>query len=105
MVVVSKDGSENFITINAAIAAAPNNTASNDGYFLVFIKKGVYEEYVSIAKNKKHLMLVGDGINQTIITSDRNVVDGSTIIFFLPSISSICGEKKMKNTETLNPKF
>ncbi|XP_025690765.1 pectinesterase-like [Arachis hypogaea] len=78
MVVVSKDGSGNFTTINAAISAAPNNTASSDGYFLVFIKKGVYEEYVSIAKNKKHLMLVGDGINQTIITGDRNVVDGST---------------------------
>ncbi|KAL4286544.1 hypothetical protein AHAS_Ahas19G0096800 [Arachis hypogaea] len=99
MVVVSKDENENFTTINAAIPAAPNNTASNDGYFLVFIKKGVYEEYVSIAKNKKQLMLVGDGINQTIITGDRNVVDGSTIILFLPTLSLCLFLRREKDEE------
>ena len=78
MVVVSRDGSGNFTTINAAIAAAPNNTASSDGYFLIFIKKGVYQEYASIAKNKKYLMLVGDGVNRPIITGNHNVVDGFT---------------------------
>ena len=78
IVVVSKDGSGNFITINDAIAAAPNNTAATDGYFIIFIAEGVYQEYVSIAKNKKFLMLIGDGINRTIITGDHNVVDGFT---------------------------
>ncbi|KAK7259304.1 hypothetical protein RIF29_24908 [Crotalaria pallida] len=78
IVVVSKDGSGNFTTINDAIAAAPNNTVSSDGYFIIFITQGIYQEYVSIAKNKKFLMLIGDGINRTIITGDRNVVDGFT---------------------------
>ncbi|XP_028794899.1 pectinesterase-like [Neltuma alba] len=78
IVVVSQDGSGNFSTINDAINAAPNNTAAGNGYFLIFITEGVYQEYVSIAKNKKYLMLVGEGINRTIITGDHNVVDGST---------------------------
>lgn len=78
IVVVSKDGSGNFTTINDAIAAAPNNTAVTDGYFIIIISEGIYQEYVSIAKNKKFLMLIGDGINRTIITGDHNVVDGFT---------------------------
>lgn len=78
IVVVSQDGSGNFTTITDAINSAPNNTASGNGYFLIFITEGVYQEYVSIPKNKKYLMLVGEGINRTIITGDRNVVDGFT---------------------------
>ncbi|XP_057425095.1 pectinesterase-like [Lotus japonicus] len=78
IVVVSQDGSGNFTTINDAIAAAPNNTAANGGYFLIFIKQGVYQEYVSIDKKKTYLMLIGEGINRTIITGNHNVDDGST---------------------------
>lgn len=77
-VVVNKDGSGNFTTINDAIQAAPNNTVAGNGYFQVFITEGVYEEYVSIPKNNKYLMMVGDGINRTIITGDHNVIDGFT---------------------------
>ncbi|KAG7030208.1 putative pectinesterase/pectinesterase inhibitor 7, partial [Cucurbita argyrosperma subsp. argyrosperma] len=78
IVIVSQDGSGNFTTINEAIAAAPNNSAPTDGYFLIFVSVGVYEEYVSIAKNKRYLMMIGDGINQTVITGNRSVVDGWT---------------------------
>lgn len=78
IVTVSQDGSGNFTTINAAIAAAPNNTNSSAGYFLIYITAGVYQEYVSIAKNKNNLLLIGDGINQTIITGNRSVADGWT---------------------------
>lgn len=78
VVTVSQDGSGNFSTITDAIAAAPNNSAAANGYFLIYVKAGVYEEYVSIAKNKRYLMMVGDGINQTILTGNRSVVDGWT---------------------------
>lgn len=78
VVVVSQDGSGNFSTIKDAVAAAPNKTKIEDGYFLIFVRAGVYEEYVSIDKNKKNLMIIGDGINQTIITGNRSVVDGWT---------------------------
>lgn len=78
IVIVSQDGSGNFTTINDAIAAAPNNSRPARGYFLIYVKAGVYEEYVSITKKKKYLMMIGDGINQTIITGNRSVVDGWT---------------------------
>ncbi|KAK0601778.1 hypothetical protein LWI29_027331 [Acer saccharum] len=78
VVVVRPDGSGDFATINEAVAAAPNNTDKSYGYFMIYVAAGVYEEYVSIPKYKKYLMMVGDGINQTVITGNRNVVDGWT---------------------------
>ncbi|KAH9730537.1 putative pectinesterase/pectinesterase inhibitor 7 [Citrus sinensis] len=78
IVTVSQDGRGMFSTINDAINAAPNDTDVSNGYFLIYIKDGVYQEYVSIAKNKINLMMIGDGINQTIITGNRSAVDGWT---------------------------
>ncbi|GKB53777.1 probable pectinesterase/pectinesterase inhibitor 7 [Tanacetum coccineum] len=66
VVVVSQDGSGNF---------APNNSA---GYFVVYVTARFYEEYVNIPKNKKYLMMIGDGINQTVITGNHRVVNGWT---------------------------
>lgn len=76
VVVVSQDGSGNCTTITDAVNSAPNSTNGVNGYHLIFVSAGVYQEYVSIPKNKKYLMMVGDGINQTIVTGDRNNVDG-----------------------------
>ncbi|CAN6584167.1 unnamed protein product [Malus baccata var. baccata] len=78
IVVVSQDGSGNFTTINKAIAVAPNNSVASGGYFMIYITAGVYEEYVSIISQKKYLLFIGDGINQTIITGNNSVGDGST---------------------------
>ncbi|KAK7269670.1 hypothetical protein RIF29_22404 [Crotalaria pallida] len=78
IVIVSQDGSGNFTTINDALAAAPNKSLSTDGYFLIYVRAGVYDENVLIDKKKTYLMMVGDGINQTIITGNRSVVDGWT---------------------------
>ncbi|KAL2345642.1 hypothetical protein Fmac_006927 [Flemingia macrophylla] len=80
VVVVNPDGSGNFTSINDAVGAAPNNTGGSNvnGFFVIHVVAGVYEEYVSIPKNKQYLMMVGDGINQTIITGNRSVVDGWT---------------------------
>ncbi|KAF5952285.1 hypothetical protein HYC85_010229 [Camellia sinensis] len=78
MVIVNKDGSGNFTTISDAVAAAPNNIAANMGEFMIYVVGGVYEEYISIAKSKQYLMIVGDGINKTIITGNYSVADGWT---------------------------
>ncbi|XP_031252483.1 pectinesterase-like [Pistacia vera] len=77
-VVVSKYGYGDFVTINDAVAAAPNNTKRSYGYYLIYVVAGVYEECVSIAKNKKYVMMIGDGINQTVITGNKSVIDGWT---------------------------
>ncbi|CAM8933190.1 unnamed protein product [Rhodiola kirilowii] len=78
MVTVSQDGTGNFTTITDAVNAVPNNTQAGNGYFLIYVTAGVYEENVLIAKNKRYLMMIGDGINQTIVTGNRSVVDGWT---------------------------
>ncbi|KAK4282522.1 hypothetical protein QN277_013886 [Acacia crassicarpa] len=78
VVTVRQDGTGNFTTINDAIAAAPNKSSSTGGYFLIYVSAGVYEEYVNIDKKKTYLMMMGDGINKTIITGNRSVVDGWT---------------------------
>ncbi|KAL7585731.1 probable pectinesterase/pectinesterase inhibitor 7 [Lactuca sativa] len=78
IVVVSQDGTGNFTNITDAINFAPNNSLSTAGYFLIYLRAGVYEEYVNIPKNKKYLMMIGAGINQTVITGNHNVVDGWT---------------------------
>ncbi|GAB4855611.1 hypothetical protein Ancab_024232 [Ancistrocladus abbreviatus] len=78
IVTVNPDGSGNFTTINDAVSAAPNNSIADSGYFLIYVVAGVYQEYVSIPENKQYLLMVGDGINQTIITGNRSVADGWT---------------------------
>ncbi|CAN6468665.1 unnamed protein product [Victoria cruziana] len=75
---VAKDGSGNFTAIGDAVAAAPNNSDASGGYFVIYVAAGVYQEYVSIDKNKRNIMMVGDGINRTILTGNRSVGDGWT---------------------------
>ncbi|KAG6701338.1 hypothetical protein I3842_08G160700 [Carya illinoinensis] len=77
-VVVNPNGSGNFKTINDAVAAAPNNTGTSNSYFVIHVVAGVYAEYVSIAKNKQNLMMIGDGVNRTVITGNHSVADGWT---------------------------
>ncbi|CAD5165211.1 unnamed protein product [Musa acuminata subsp. malaccensis] len=74
-VTVAKDGSGNFTTVGDAVLSAPNDTSADGGYFVIYIGEGVYHENVIVPINKKNLILIGSGINRTIITSNRNVAD------------------------------
>ncbi|XP_038997065.1 pectinesterase-like [Hibiscus syriacus] len=74
-VVVAKDGSGNYKTLGEAVAAAPDKSTNR---YIIYVKKGTYKENVEIRKSKKNLMIVGDGLNSTIITGSLNVIDGST---------------------------
>ncbi|THG02665.1 probable pectinesterase/pectinesterase inhibitor 20 [Camellia sinensis] len=78
MVVVNQDGSGNFTNITAAVAAAPTYSSGSNGYFVIYVVAGVYQEYVTITKNQTYLMMIGDGINHTIITGNHSVADGWT---------------------------
>ncbi|KAE9589579.1 putative pectinesterase [Lupinus albus] len=89
-VVVNLDGSGNFTTINDAVDAAPNNTGTNNGYYVIYVVTGVYNEYVSIPKSKQNVMIIGDGINCTVITGNRSVVDGWTT--FQSATFAVVGE-------------
>lgn len=73
--VVAIDGKGKYRTINEAINEAPNHSTKR---YVIYVKKGVYKENIDLKKKKTNIMLVGDGIGQTIITGDRNFMQGLT---------------------------
>ncbi|KAG6760558.1 hypothetical protein POTOM_037081 [Populus tomentosa] len=90
-VIVSPYGTDNFTTIGDAIAFAPNNSKPEDGYFVIFVREGIYEEYAVVPKNKKNIVLIGEGINRTVITGNHSVIDGWTT--FNSSTFAVSGER------------
>ncbi|KAF5454119.1 hypothetical protein F2P56_023807 [Juglans regia] len=72
--VVAKDGSGDFKTINEALFHVPKN---GNKTFVLYIKEGVYQEYVQINKSMTHLMMLGDGAQKTRITGNKNFIDGT----------------------------
>lgn len=74
-VVVAADGSGNFTSIQEAVSAAPEFSTNR---FVIYIKKGVYKEYVEISKKKWNIMMIGDGVDVTVISGNRNFIDGWT---------------------------
>ncbi|XP_042400632.1 pectinesterase-like [Zingiber officinale] len=76
---VFQDGKGDFTTVSEAVAFAPNDTAAAvAGYFAVYVSEGVYRENVIVPANKRNLILIGAGINRTVITSNHSVGDGWT---------------------------
>lgn len=73
--VVAQDGSGKYMTVADAIASAPNKSESR---YVIYVKKGTYTENVEVGKKKKNVMIVGDGMDSTIITGSLNYVDGTT---------------------------
>lgn len=73
--VVALDGSGQYRSIGQAILEAPSHSNRR---FVIYVKKGVYRENVDMKKKKTNIMLVGDGIGQTIITGSRNFMQGWT---------------------------
>uniref|UniRef100_A0A803MF96 Pectinesterase n=1 Tax=Chenopodium quinoa TaxID=63459 RepID=A0A803MF96_CHEQI len=72
-VVVASDGSGNYTTIGEAIKMAPNMSSSR---YVIKIKAGIYKENLEIPRNKMNVMFFGSGINSTVISGNRSIVDG-----------------------------
>ncbi|KAK7278126.1 hypothetical protein RJT34_23151 [Clitoria ternatea] len=71
--VVAKDGSGKFKTIKDAIASYPKGFK---GRFVIYVKAGVYAEYVTVPKTAVNVLMYGDGPTKTIVTGHKNFVDG-----------------------------
>ena len=69
-VVVAQDGSGNYRTIKEALDAAARR--GGDERFVIYVKEGVYRETLKVRANMKNIMLTGDGLGRTIITSGSN---------------------------------
>ncbi|XP_042502548.1 pectinesterase-like [Macadamia integrifolia] len=76
-IVVAADGSGEYKTISEALTAS-SKLRSGTSRFVVYVKKGTYKENIEITKSMKNIMLIGDGIDATIVTGSKNVQDGST---------------------------
>lgn len=65
---VAKDGSGDYLTVQAAIDAAPTGQTSP---YRIFVKNGTYKELVTVPSNKPFIQLVGESVAKTIITFDN----------------------------------
>lgn len=73
-VVVAKDGSGKYKTINEALIDIPKK---NNKTFVIHIKAGIYQEYVIFDKHMTNVMMIGDGPTKTKVTGNKNFVDGT----------------------------
>ncbi|XP_022749042.1 probable pectinesterase/pectinesterase inhibitor 21 [Durio zibethinus] len=89
-VVVAKDRSGKYSSINEALKEVPKN---NPTTFVIYIKAGVYNEQVLVNKSMSNVMFIGDGPIKTIITGRLNYVDGTGT--FKTATVGIVGEKFM----------
>lgn len=72
--VVAKDGSGQYKTVLDAINSYPKN---HKGRYVIYVKAGVYDEYITVDKKKPNLLIYGDGPSKTIITGRKNFHEGT----------------------------
>ncbi|KAK6930200.1 Pectinesterase inhibitor domain [Dillenia turbinata] len=83
-VIVAKDGSGKYKTINEALKDIPTpkkgkgkgTTQNSNETFVIYVKAGVYPEYVTFTKTMNNVMLIGDGPDKTRITGSRSYKGG-----------------------------
>ncbi|GMI65589.1 hypothetical protein HRI_000228200 [Hibiscus trionum] len=72
-IVVAKDGSGDFKTIEDAIPRIHHNGQKP---FVIYIKEGIYEENIIFNYNMTNIALIGDGKEKTRITGSLDFADG-----------------------------
>lgn len=72
-VTIAEDGREYFTTINEALKQVPEKNRKS---FLIYIKKGVHQEYVEATKEMTHMVFIGDGGKKTRKTENKNFIGG-----------------------------
>ena len=65
--IVAKDGSGNYASVQAAINAAPTGRTTP---YIIYIKNGRYKEKINIPSNKPFIQLIGEDVARVILTYD-----------------------------------
>ncbi|AEM83762.1 Pectinesterase [Streptomyces violaceusniger Tu 4113] len=73
-IVVAKDGSGNYTTVQAAVDAVP---ANNPSAVTISVKPGTYRETVKVPANKPHIRLVGTTSGKNDVTIVYNNASGT----------------------------
>ncbi|XP_020108040.1 probable pectinesterase/pectinesterase inhibitor 21 [Ananas comosus] len=68
-VTVAQDGSGDFKTITEALATVPKKS---EEAFVIYVKEGVYSEYVTVDRDLTNVVMYGDGPTKTRVTGNRN---------------------------------
>ncbi|XP_060960228.1 probable pectinesterase/pectinesterase inhibitor 13, partial [Cannabis sativa] len=75
--IVAKDGSGDFKTIAEALSSYPKN---HKGRYIIYVKAGIYNEYLTVTKEQVNVFMYGDGPRKTIITGRKNFNEGVSTI-------------------------
>ncbi|TQE08720.1 hypothetical protein C1H46_005704 [Malus baccata] len=73
-IVVAKDGTGDFKTIQEAVDKVPKKSKNR---ILIHVKQGVYYENVLMDKSKWNVMMFGDGKTKTVVSGNLSFVDGT----------------------------
>ncbi|KAJ4789551.1 Pectinesterase [Rhynchospora pubera] len=73
--VVALDGTGHFRSISEAINSAPNNSRRR---YVIHVKQGEYVEHVEIKRRKQNIVLIGEGMDKTVISGSRSYASGWT---------------------------
>ncbi|VVB18315.1 unnamed protein product [Arabis nemorensis] len=74
-VTVAADGSGDVKTVNEAVAKVPDKSET---LFVVYVKSGTYVENVVLDKNKRNVMMYGDGKTKTVISGSKSNGTGTS---------------------------
>jgi pectinesterase len=74
-VVVAQDGSGRYRTVGEAVARAPSHSKRRH---VIYVKRGVYHENVEVKKKKTNIVIVGEGMGETVISGSRSIAGGWT---------------------------
>lgn len=76
-VVVAADGYGDYRTINEAISVVPPRSNKR---FVIYVNRGVYLENVVVGMNKWNILMYGDGMDKTVVSSNRSNSTGSSTV-------------------------
>ena len=68
-ITVSEDGKADYKTVQAALDAVPN---SNTKPVIIYIKKGIYKEQITVDARKNFVTIIGEGKDDVTLTYDNH---------------------------------